>query len=58
MASLNRALTLDEWHDRALRVPQQLNLDVTRPPQAALEIDRRVAERGAGLRSGGLDGGA
>ena len=37
MTPLNRALTFDERQHRAVRVGEQLNLDVTRPVQATFE---------------------
>ena len=51
MPALNRALALDERQDGAVRVAEQLHLDVARPRQPPLEIDRGIAERGARLRS-------
>jgi hypothetical protein len=45
MPALNRALALDERQHRAVRVAEQLDLDVARAEQPALEVDRRVAER-------------
>src|SRR5262245_35022164 len=49
MTPLNRTLTLDEWPDVAVMVRQDLNLDVTGPLQAALEIHGRVAKRRRGF---------
>ena len=51
MAALDRALALDERQHRAVRVAEQLHFDVARARQAALEIDRGVAEGGARFRS-------
>ena len=50
MAPLDRALALDERQHRAVGVAEQLHFDVARPRQPALEIDRRIAERGARFR--------
>ena len=44
MAPLNRALALAERDDRALRVAEQLDLDVPRPLDVALAEDPLVAE--------------
>ena len=49
MAALDRALALDERQHRAVLVGEHLHLDVPRPHQPALEIDRGVAKRGSGL---------
>ena len=56
MAPLNRALALDERHDGAMMVAEQLDLDVPRARQPPLEVDRGIAERRPGLRSRGLHG--
>ena len=56
MATLNRTLPLDERHDRAVVIAEQLNLDVPRADQAAFEVDGRIAKSGAGFRSRGADG--
>ena len=52
---LDRALALDERHDGAEAIAEQLDLDVTRTRQPALEVHARVAERGAGLRPRGAN---
>ena len=51
MAALNRALALDERQHRAVVIAEQLHFDVARRHDAALEIDRAVAERATALRS-------
>ena len=53
MAPLNRALALDERHDGAVVIAEQLDLDVPRPHDPPLEVDGRIAERRARLRSRG-----
>ena len=45
MTALNRALALDEWQDGAVVVGEQLDFDVPRVHEAALEIDGSVAKR-------------
>ena len=49
MTPLDRALALDERHDGAVLVAEQLDLDVARTHEPPLEVDARVAEGGAGL---------
>ena len=51
MAPLHRALALEEVHDVAVRVGEDLNLDVTRPLDQPLDVERAVAERRASLRA-------
>ena len=53
MPALDRALALDERHDRAVLVAEQLDLDVARRRDAALEVDGGIAERGAGFGARG-----
>ena len=53
MPPLDRTLALDKRHDRPETIAKQLNLDMTRTRQPALEVDAGVAKRGAGLRSSG-----
>ena len=55
MPPLDRALALDERHDRAVLIAEQLDLDVARPHEPALEVDGGVAERGAGLGARGAN---
>ena len=49
MAALDRALALAERDDVAVRVGEQLDLDVARPLDVALAEDAVVAERGLRL---------
>ena len=49
VAALQRAIALAQMHAVALAVAQHLDLDVARPRQVLLEVDRVVAERGLGL---------
>ncbi len=51
MTPLDRALALDERQHGAVLVGQHLHFDVPRTCQPAFEIDRRIAERRARLRS-------
>src|SRR4029079_4501584 len=53
MAPLDRALALDERHDRAMFVAEQLHFDVARPGEPSLEGAGGVAEGRAGFRSRG-----
>ncbi len=55
MAALNRALALDEGDDGAVRIAEQLNLDVTGPWEQALEIDSRITEGRARLGAGSAE---
>ena len=55
VAPLDRALALDERDDGAVVVAEQLDLDVPRTGDPALEVDGRVAERGPGLGARGAD---
>jgi len=48
---LDRTFAFDERNDRAVRVGEQLNLDVTRMIDVPFEIDRRLAKRRARFRS-------
>src|SRR5207237_10522920 len=56
VASLHGALALAEGEHRALSVREELNLDVSRALEVALEVDAVVAERGRGLAPRGRDG--
>ena len=51
MAALQRAFALAEMDDVAVRVAQQLDLDVARPLEVALEDQPLVAERSRGPRA-------
>ena len=53
MAALDRALALDKRQHRAVLIAEQLDFDVRGRHQPPLEVDRRVAERGAGFRPRG-----
>ena len=46
---LDRALALEEVHDVAVRVGEDLDLDVARPLDQPLDVERAVAERGLRL---------
>ena len=56
MAPLHRAVPLAEGDDVPVRVGEQLNLDVPRPLEVALEVEPPVAERADRLALGGLEG--
>src|SRR5262249_26921916 len=49
MSALQRAVALAEMDDIAAAVAEQLHLDMPRPVEKALEIDRIVAKPGARL---------
>jgi hypothetical protein len=49
VAPLQRAVALAEMHAFALAVAQHLDLDVARPAEVLLDIDRVVAEGGLGF---------
>src|ERR1700694_867179 len=50
MSTLNRAFALAEMHDMAVRVGEDLNLDVAWALDNFFEINVRVAKRGFGFR--------
>ena len=50
MAPLQRALALEHVNDVAVMVGDDLELDVARALDQALEVERRVAERGRAPR--------
>ena len=52
---LHRAVALAERDDRAVRVREQLDLDMPRPLDQPLEVDAIVAERGSRLAPRGLE---
>src|SRR5687768_10846749 len=54
MAALDGAFALAEVDDAAVRVTEDLDLDVPRALEVLLEIDRRVAERTLRFAAGGL----
>src|SRR5689334_22577001 len=54
MTALDRALALEEVHDVAVRVAEDLHLHVPRPLEVLLDEQRRVAERRARLALRGL----
>ena len=56
VAPLDRAVALEEVHEAAAPVGQDLHLDVPRAHHGLLEVDGRVAERALGLASRGPDG--
>ena len=49
MATLDRALALEEMDDVAVRIGEDLDLDVPRPFDEALHVQRAVAESGGGF---------
>ena len=53
---LNRALTLEQMNDVAVSVGEHLHLDVSRPLDQPLHVERAVAERGLRLAPCALDG--
>src|SRR5207244_8575787 len=55
VAALDRAVALAEHDDLAVRVAEELHLDVARPLDVPLAEDRPVAERGLGLAAGGRE---
>ena len=55
VAALHAAVPLEEVDDVAVRVGQDLHLDVARVEHRLLEVDRRVAECRLGFPAGGLD---
>ena len=57
MATLHRALAIEEVHDVAVAVPEHLDLDVVRLLHQPLHEDGRVAEGGASLALRTLEGG-
>jgi hypothetical protein len=52
--SLDRAVALTEVDDRAVRVREDLDLDVAWVVEVALDVDVRVREVGLPLAPGGL----
>ena len=52
---LHRAVTLAEVDHRALRVAQDLELDMPRPREVLLDVHVAIAERGQRLGSGQLE---
>ena len=57
VAALDRAVALAEVDDVAVAVGEDLDLDVARVGQVALEVDRRVGEELLALARGALEGG-
>ena len=57
MAALERAIAVPAVDDVAVRIGQDLDLDVARPVDEFLEVDAGVLERGLGLVAGGLERG-
>ena len=55
--ALDRAVSLAQRHDRSARVAQQLDLDVTRRPDLAFQVDGTVAEGRPRLRRSRCQGG-
>src|SRR6266568_9628634 len=53
VAALQRAVALAEMNGASLAVAEHLDLDMARPLQILLEVDRVIAERGLGLGAGG-----
>ncbi|CAH0326693.1 hypothetical protein SRABI128_05502 [Microbacterium sp. Bi128] len=56
VAALDGTVTLEEVHHVALRVGQDLDLDVARAQDGLLQEHGGVAERGVGFAHGGLQG--
>ena len=56
MAPLDRALAFDERQHRSVLVAKDLHLDVPRPRQPSLEVDRGVAECRSRFRARGTHG--
>ena len=56
MPALQRAVAGSDDHDVAVRVRQDLRLDVARPVQVALHEALAAAEGGHGLPDGGVEG--
>ena len=56
VAALDRAVALAEVDDVAVAVGEDLDLDVARVGQVALEVDRRVGEELLALARGALEG--
>jgi hypothetical protein len=54
VAALDRTFALAEVHDAAVRVTEDLHLDVARALEVLLEIHSRIAECTLGLRLRGL----
>ena len=57
VAPLDRALALEQVHDVAVRVGEDLDLDVLRVEDVLLDVDLAVAERGLGLAASALERG-
>src|SRR5205807_8151120 len=55
VAPLQGAFTLPEVDDVAVAVAEQLDLDVARPVDVALQVDAAVLEGALGLAAGGLE---
>ena len=55
MAALERAVAVPAVDDVAVRVGQDLDLDVAWPVDELLEVDAGVLEGGLGLVAGGLE---
>ena len=55
VAALDRAFALEQVHDLAVRVAEDLHLDMARRVDEALEEDGAVAERGRRLPPGARD---
>ena len=55
MPPLDGAVALADRDDRAVRVGEQLHLDVARPLEVALAVERAVAERALGLAFRGVE---
>ena len=56
VTALDRAVALEEVDDVAVRVGEDLDLDVARVGQVALDVDRRVGEELLALARGALEG--
>ena len=55
MAALQRAITLENVHEPAVAVAEDLDLDVARPLDQPLDVERAVGERSLRLTARGAD---
>src|ERR1043166_8765825 len=57
MTTLRRAVAFAEMHDSAVRISDDLNLDVSRVLDVTLDVQCRIAESGARFGRGGFERG-